>query len=1087
MNYSETRSKTMGNTNVDYTKIRQNLSEVSPAVAATLRNAVPRNGSTPERDEIKGKDHINPYKLASLSNIISNNINAVQDLRAITPYIDKAELIWNTILLYPNGKQDRILTRDTFPTRYKSTALHALLLKKWDNYYTNDYKIEAELGPWINDILWNTGSVTLFNLSRPGLDYLINGSEVDPNDPQARAGQEAFRNQARVQLAQEFESVNGKHIVRNKGMFVRDPGQKAVNDQKQYVSGLEALLNGRKDYVGTEFNLFNGVTEKVDNEELKVSDFMNITLTDNPAILYLQRFNETTRQQDVLSVMGMESFDNLIVSAFRADQEKKKSKDDKALERDKKKNQQAGKKTPEGSEATTQNLTEDQLETIGHTIFRGRNIRHQSMQHVKTQDSLSVQPYGRGLVWHVPSEAVIPIHYNGRTRQKIDYIFLLDDEGNFLKTSGDDSFYQSVSKNQSVQNRPKAGSDNHLISSLRQVQEGKPCEFDMSEFAEMAKSAIIRRYMQSVISNTGDNISVTIDDETNKIFLARMFRRQGIRCLYVPGEAVTYMALKYNRLGMGQSLTQMAKMHIARLAAFDFADALANLQAAQPHSLMTIDVDKLDGDPHNTIALARAAFFANNPRLHNLLSTAQLSVPQIADALRESSLTIKVNASENPNMPTPNIDLSRMDKEHFKPVDDASRQKVLNDISNYFHLPRSWLDVSDDQNEFQIEALTEHQMVHNQGANWQSELADHVIDFEKKHARVNGVFMKDLVQEIIDNKNLWKPDSKEEIPGDENQQVKIILADFFSGLFCYFPEASSTESTNKLKDNLEAVQALVTAWEELSGSSVVMGQMAKVLGLEDEKYSQDEIKASIKSVFMTEAFRRFNLPMPFDDIVNEGKGGGIASLIHNIVHQRNNVAEFVIKFLEERSKADDKTKKTYKKILEKLTAPPPPEPGQPQLDEYGNPIEPAAEPQFDDEGNVIEPTEGGGEVPGEEGSESTGVDDVDLGDGGEAPGMPGEEGGTPDAEGGEVDAGADADAIAAAGVADAPPMPGEEGTTEDETAVEPAPGEEPETLEEGGDAPPMPEEGGTEEGGDDEGSDDPESPNYNPFKGQRKK
>jgi len=1080
MGYSDnTRSKTQGNTHVDYTKIRQALNEVSPAVSATLRNAVPRNGSTPERDEIKGKDTINPYKLASLSNIISNNINAVADLRAITPYIDKAELIWNTILLYPNGKQDRILTRDTFPTRYKSTALHALLLKKWDNYYTNDYKIESELGPWINDILWNTGSVTLFNLSRPGLDYLINGSEIDPNDPNARAGQEAFKNEARVKLAAEFESVNGKHIVRNKGMFVRDPNFKATNDQKQYVSGLEALLNGRPNYVGTEFNLFNGLTEEVDGKAEKLSDFMNVTLTDNPAILYLQRFNETTRQQDVLSVMGMESFDNLIVSAFKADEAKKK-KDDKALERDQKKNAKA---KPEGPEATTQNLTEDQLETLGHTIFRGRNIRHQSMQHVKTQDSLSVQPYGRGLVWHVPSEAVIPIHYNGRTRQKIDYIFLLDDEGNFLKTSGDDSFYQSTTKNQSVQNRPKAGSDNHLISSLRMVQEGKPCDFDMSEFAEMAKSAIIRRYMQSVISNTGDNISVTIDDETNKIFLARMFRRQGIRCLYVPGEAVTYMALKYNRLGMGQSLTQMAKMHIARLAAFDFADALANLQAAQPHSMMTINVEKLDGDPHNTIALARAAFFANNPRLHNLLSTAQLSVPQIADALRESSLTIKVNASENPNMPTPEIDLARMDKEHFKPVDDTSRQKVLNDISNYFHLPRSWLDVSDDQNEFQIEALTEHQMVHNQGANWQSELADHVIDFEKKHARVNGMFLKDFVQEIIDNKNLWKPDSKEEIPGDENQQVKIILSDFFSGLFCYFPEASSTESTNKLKESLDAVQALVQVWEELSGSTVVMGQMAKELGLEDEKYSQDEIKASIKSVFMTEAFRRFNLPMPFDEIVNEGKGGGIASLIHNIVHQRNNVAEFMIKFLEERSKADEKTKKTYKKVLEKLTAPEEPEPGQPGLDEYGNPIEPAAEPQFDDDGNPIEPAADSGEVPavpGEEGSETTGLDDSGLGDVEGAPPMPGDESGAANAEGGEADAGGDADAIAAA-AAEAPPMPGEEGSTEDEPAVEPAPGEEPDPLEEPEDAPAMPGEEEPEEGGEIEGSDDPESPNYNPF------
>ncbi|TQH40670.1 hypothetical protein FLI59_34280, partial [Pseudomonas aeruginosa] len=84
-----------------------------------------------------------------------------------------------------------------------------------------------------------------------------------------------------------------------------------------------------------------------------------------------------------------------------------------------------------------------------------------------------------------------------------------------------------------------------------QIQEGKECDFDMTEFIEISKSNIIRRYMQSVLSGRGENISIEIDEEANKIFLQRIFRRQGIRCLYVPGEAMTYMALNYNRLGIG--------------------------------------------------------------------------------------------------------------------------------------------------------------------------------------------------------------------------------------------------------------------------------------------------------------------------------------------------------------------------------------------------------------------------------------------------------------------------------------------------------------------------------------------------------
>lgn len=901
----ETRSTTRGNTPLDYTRIREDLKKVSPAIAATLRNAVPKNGQNVGKDEGKGRETINPYKLNRLSNMISNNINAVTDLRVITPYIDKAELIWNTILFYPNGKQDKILTYDTQTTKLKNTALHTELVTVWDNYFTNDYKIEPELSPWANDILWNTGSVCLFNLSRPGLDYLINGSELDPSDPNARSGQEAFVQQAKQHLDSEFvtEEVTGRRLARNKGYFVRDPHAK---DTTAAVSGLEALLGARPAYQGTEFNIFS--KEEDPNNEFK------ITLTDNLSLLYLQKFNEKARDNDINSVMGVESFNFVIQSAMktREAEEKKAEEEEKAT----------GKKRPAKKDkvelAQTINPTDDQLTQINRAIYKDRHVRSQSMQYVKSNDSLSVQPYGRGLVWHVPSEAVIPVRHNGGSGKVDDYIFLLDDEGAFLKNTDDAEFYQSSKKNQeSIGNKNKNGSENQLISSLRQVQEGKPCDFDMSEFAELSRSNILKRFVSSVVSGKGDNISITIDEETNKIFLARMFRKQGVRCLYVPGEAVTYMALKYNRMGIGQSLTQLAKMHIARLAAFDVADTLANIEAAQPHTLMNITPEAEDADPQQSIAIARATFFDNNPRLHSLLSTAQLSVPQIVDALRESSLTVKVNAGENKHVVAPDISLERYTKENFKPVDDASRQQVLNSICNYFNLPRSWLDVSDDANNFKIEAITEHEMVSNQGVNWQTELSKFIIDFERKHARVNGPLMQSLVQVILDNKKLWVPDSKEPLEGTDEQKVRIILADFFNSVYCSMPVPTSTETTNKLVESLEAVDKLVTSWEALSGNTVVMTQMLKLLGIEQEDFSADEIKVSIKSAFMTEAFRRFNLPMPFDEIVNEGKGGGIASLVQSITHQRKNVAEFLAKFMLERHEADEKTIKSYKAKLDK--------------------------------------------------------------------------------------------------------------------------------------------------------------------------
>lgn len=898
------RPGSKGNTQVDNTVLRANISKINPVIQSTLRNAVARNGREPSDDELLEKSTINPHKLTKLSNIISNNITAAHDLRQITPYIDKAELVWNTIMLYPNGKQEQILTRNTANSRYKNAKLHDILLKDWNDHFTNDYKIEAILPDMLNDMLWNTGSYALMVLSRPGLDYLINGAEMIARTAQGDvAGNEALQteylNEAKAHLDKEFVYVNenGKQVLRarNLGRFVRDPNHK---DAMKRVGGLEGLFQGKESYEGNEFHLFG--TEKY--KELK----LNITLTDNPAILYSQRLDEANRKRDALSVMGAEGFNSSVNSYYNRQTEKKKKEN-----------------KPSDPKATTQNFTDREAAQLATTLYPSRNPASQSLQRVKTQDMLGVDIYGTGIKWHVPSEAVITIHRQGNSGIQEEFIVLVDDDGYFLKNTADAEYYQAgKSTSDSNVNKPKGGSTDSLIANLKAIQDGKDCDFDMSEFAEMARAGIIREFMGAVVSGKGENISITIDEETVKIFLSRMFKQQGVRCLYVPGEAMTYMALRYNALGIGQSLTSLAKIHIARLAALDIADAMANLEGATPHTLMTMRLAKEDPDPAASIAAARGVYFEANPRLHSLLSTAQLSVPQIVDSLRESSLTLKIDAGENTNAPAQDIELSYMDKQNFKPVDPSSRDEVLNKISNYFQLPRSWLDVvNGGENNFQIEALVEHQMVLNQGAVWQDKWCTQITDHERKYTMVNAPFMDRLVKLIDENKPLWKADSKEEIPGKTDQEkAGIILADFFNSLYCELPTPTTTDSTTKLTDKLNAIDGLVKAWQDMSGYDAALPEIAKALGLESEEFSAESIKASIGAVLRFEAFKRFNMPMPFDDIVSEGKGGGLASLVNAIVYQRANLGEFLAKFTIDVAGADKKMIKEHQKKISKALA-----------------------------------------------------------------------------------------------------------------------------------------------------------------------
>ncbi|UYE93509.1 virion structural protein [Shewanella phage FishSpeaker] len=907
----QTREKSFGDSKVNFPKLREKLSSVNPIVATTLNNAV--RGTTEEAAQKKGtavtidQKNIDQRKLENLSNVISNNINAITDLREITPYIDKAELIWNTLLLYPNGAQKQILRYDTEFSKLKNTQLHASLLKAWESYFTLDYKIEVELKDIVNDVLWNTGSYVLLNLSRPNLDYLINGSEI--------TGNESLIDSAKITLKNEF---NDNLCAINSGRYIRNP----KNEGTKAVTGIESLFATTKASNETEFNIFEGKSgETIHGSTLEEWEkAIDITITDNPSLLYLGRIREIIEKKNSDYYTGVESFSSLIAHvAGRSEPITEKGKKTKGKKPSKENVTQSGK------------LSLSQMETIQNEFYPERDPVKRDIQFVHNNDELNKSVFGTGLTWHLPSESVIPIHRNGDVKAGIDYIILTDEEGKFLKRTKDYEFYQSGSRGDGTGNSPQGsiygsqqqGSTNQLISSLKTVQSGKDCDFDMSEFAHLAEDLIIKRFMASIIKGDGDNISITVDEETNKIFLQRMFRKQGIRCLYVPGECITYIAIKYNRLGLGQSLVQNAKMHITRLAAMDLADALANLEAAQPHTLMTINVEREDTNPYRSIAASRAAYFKANPRLHSILASSQLNMPQVVDALMQQSLTIKVNANENPHIAAPEVDLSQQPRENFKTVDKDSREEVLNRIANYFFLPRSWLDVSDDTNNFQIEALTEHQMILNQTLNWQETLTESIGDFMRKHARVNGVLLQQLIQIINENEKLWKNDAKESLPPTMNKETKIemILVDFLNNVYCTLPAPNNAESTDKMKSALGVVNDLVDAWVSMSGYEKFLESALKELGLEDSDYNKEVIAEMLKGYFLTEAFRRFNLPMPFDDIVGDGKEGGIYGLTTGILAQRTNLSDFLINFVTEaitRDKKILKDKEKLKKLYDSL-------------------------------------------------------------------------------------------------------------------------------------------------------------------------
>lgn len=916
----------VGRQPVDATKLRQQLDNLPSNIKGVMSFFVRTEDNSDTRDDTNTR--IDTQKLKTLSRIISDNITAASDLRQITPYISKAEIIWKSLLLFPNGCQNgtdaRIFTYDTNDTPLKNAALYDELAAKVDNYFTNVYKIEEKAPEILSDVMFVTGSWMALEISRAALDHLINGASQAFKAK--RDGNESFMISSDGVLT--MDEKLGRIVVQNKGL-VRNP------HENKTVDGLEGLLGESNSGPNYEFGLF---------ADTELNKLAGITVTDNMGVLGIKELNRFRTKSIIHQIDGTESMDTLIEHSFDKDGKGSKGKPKKVTD----------------SAIKTNTLNIAQLEAIQNMLMPTRETVYMPFQRLRDESYYDGNVEGDSISLHVPSNAVALV----RTQNRIQGAYLiLDSNGNFVTNVAEQTYYQKERERDlgsQAQGRPDP--TNSLITSLRKIQEGSSSDVDLSEFTKLSKSIVVRELTAAAVSGQGGDIALELTPDFLEIMLARMFKQQQTRCLYVPASTFTYFAIQYNSTtGVGESLTEQAKQFIGRLAALDIADAIANLEASQPHNLMEITPEREDSDPIGTAAQARATWFSVNPTVHDIVGQNVLSIPEITDRLKAQSLTMRINGGENSLIPAPQIEINQNEKVGFKPVDENSRNAILNNIANTFGLQRSWLDTSEDSNNFAIEVLVDHEMLRNRTVMLSNLFARHFTDLVRKHTRVSNTLLRELI-ETIKKASCRKPDHGEMPKGDDKEVIGAILRDFMHSIKVTLPSPASIESTNKLKDKIEAVNALVSTWVEMSGAKTIFGQLLSrynVLSvngeMDDNDKDSNEQMEVLTAIYRMIAYKRYNIPMPFDDIMNNGKEGGIYSLMEDVRQYVKNGSLFTIEFIKVLKKMDEDFSKQLKKA--KLTK----------------------APEDNDQGSLDD----GGDYSTADG-DATGTDDGSLDDGGDA-------------------------------------------------------------------------------------------------------
>jgi len=893
---------------VDQTKIRGRINNPSPLDKGLRSLLVPDDNLRNGRD-IKDKARPPIAKIKSISDIISNNIQATTDLRTITHYIKRAEQIWVALLMKPNGDQRQLLMYDSESSEVKNGKLHELLLQKVENYFTTVMPFEEIAPQIIKDVLFRTGSYVQVNMSHAVLDHLINGQEI--------VGSESFRASTHEILQNNFVN-NDWHRALNVG-YIRK-GKKPTHA----LAGLESLYGGASARE-PEFDLVHGD--------------LGWTFTDNPVALKIGELAQVMREDRLAKMAGMESINSAMTRVFK----KKKGK----------------------SKVNNNNVGILEQQTLDEAL---RELYPQR-RYNQNEDTLSIRKgkyysgngRGIGIGYHWPSESCIPCHVNGEIGDPFGFILLTDPEaGSPLKTVSDVKFYQTVKSNsEGAANAPKSGSLNDIIQHIKTISNGGDCTEDMDWMAEFVSATLEKEIVQSFLNgDLNKDISVSLTEENKKLFLARALKGQGVRAIFIPAEYVTYVATDWNRLGVGRSLVDEAKLHITRLAVIETATALAQVENSISHTLLEITPEEEDTDVRNTAAIVRDEWFAGNPGMHDILGYNSVSIDSILDRLKQQAITVKVNGGNNPHTVAPEINASQQDREPIKMPDSELRETLLNTIAGFFGLKRSWLEDTGEGNDFAIEALADQELLRNQTTEYSRLFSQYFTDIMRKHIAVNEPLLSGLVEVIRENKALYmksdqtgkvskedeeenaeeevveeekakkdkKKDKKEKdekddvienetgkLVADEEDDVErihLVLADFMNTFYVMLPTPAITDSLNKLEDKIEAVEKLVESWVTLGGGSKMLRRRAEEIGL-----NGDDVVENFKAVLFHEAFERFNLPMPFEAILNKGKTGGMMTYIN----KANDLDKNILTFLGEWVKTLESTQNKVTTLTEKVT------------------------------------------------------------------------------------------------------------------------------------------------------------------------
>lgn len=843
--------------------------DIPPEVKNLLGMLVPP--STNSKSNMLGGSKHGPItlppmmSLQKLSSDIAVSKNDAKNLFQILPDMGLAASILISAILSP-GDLSSINLFYRLNNLKLNTNISGAVIRRIEEFFTNDYRIKSILPDILYSILIESGSYPVAILPQSTLDQAINSSDnigfesIKPLivDHIEGSWYKCFgllggeTNAADQQIALESFSSNIGEIK-----FTRE----------DYKVNLESFSSQLADYVSkvnktTEAHVakFN---EKKGDGSLKASTlsleaFSNdlVEVNDNPELLKNPLLLERLRQSRVQQVYAKRGYG----AALEAHRRSRNSDGDNRMS----------------------------LEEVEERFYPDRKYSNVPLMALQTPLQTGGEASGHPVVMNLPSEAVLPIFIPGSPKQHVGYFILLDINGNPVNISFRDDYYSDIRSAMGI----GGTATSHLTTMTRRAQDGYNVWQD-GDADHLAGSYwdILEANFKNRLRNgfQNGNYEISHTEELKLMMFARACAGKKTTVLYVPRELLIYMAFDYNEYGIGRSLTEDAKTLAVIRSILLFATTISAVKNATGTKTLTLKLEEEEDDPYGSVEMALNVYAETNREAFPINQTHPVD---LINSLQAAGLNVVVEG--HPAFPDVKMDLQSREgtnKEISPDLDENLRRRHI----QVFGLnPENMESVNNA--DYATQLVNNNLMLLKRVTHYQNAFEPFLTDFIRYYAINSGILMGELTEiaeEQWEHLDANLVEAYKDVP--EDQRAARLVKEIIFDLEAYLPKP---EDPRKAKLG-EEFTAQKQRYED--AMSVLLDEA--LFDAADESYQQViEAIPSAKANIVAKAMRSWMqaenyLPELLDLTTATEEGGPAINLLEEVANYQNGMGSTLLEYL----------------------------------------------------------------------------------------------------------------------------------------------------------------------------------------------